>query len=89
MTWTAVKAASIGLSADKPSVPIAADKTVVIACSSWFDTSSSTIVTAAKPLLVTLVVIVPADLPASEEEEEDKLGDLVLTVVVADVRTFS
>lgn len=70
-------------------MPVAADKTVLIACSSnWFDTSSA--VTAAKPLLVALVVTVPADLPVSEEEEEGRLGDLVLIVVVVVViRTFS
>lgn len=78
-----VGVASMGLSAGKPSIPVAADKTVVIACSSnWLDTSSSTVVIAARPLLVALVVTVPVDLPVSEEEEEGKLGDLVLTVVV-------
>lgn len=84
--------APIELSAGKPSMPVAADNTVVIACSrSWLDTSSfTTVAVTAKPLLVALVVTVPADLPVSEEEEEGKLGDLVLiVVVVVVVRTFS
>lgn len=81
-------------SAGKPSMPVVADKAVVIACSSnLLDTPSSTAAGVAKPLLVALVVTVPADLLVSEgeDEEEDRLGDLVLTVVVVVVvvRTFS
>lgn len=86
----------MGPSADKPSIPVAADKTVVIACSnSWFDTSSSTDIEAPILLLVALVMTVPVDLVVTEEEEEeeeeaeeDKLDVLGLIVVVV-ARTFS